>query len=175
MIKAIKKNDIEKLLLEYINTNKYNDNIKEWALNCYYKLLDSSPLSLKVTMKLINERKYNTSIVQHGLTIYKVGSRMLDKYNFHDGVKKWRAKKNKTAFNPSFAFDLKHNHESSDLLDNGILAAMIELNASYSCKLKYDQSLNALTMIDIKIEDRPKCLKIDDFVNKNKYKFKCKL
>eukprot|EP01084_Bolivina_argentea_P082602 149552_1 len=151
--------------LEYTMGNNNDENIRKWAKDLYNKLLNTSPVSLKVTMKLVRERKYNINIVQHALSAYNIGVRMLDKYNFHNGVKKWRAEKNKQMFDERFPYDLKHNHESSELLDDGMLDVFLELDARYSCKLEYNEYSHILSMVDVKINDRPAGLKIDDIVN----------
>eukprot|EP01083_Nonionella_stella_P081681 225157_1 len=150
--------------LEYNAQHHKDIKTRQWAEKCHEKLLNTSPLSLKVTMQLVNQKKYNTSIAVHACTIFKIGVRMLNEANFDNGVKRWRAQRKNEAYDASFPYDLKHNHESCDLLDDDTLSVLLELDATYACELKYDEKAHTMSVDTVEVHDRPSDLKIEDIV-----------
>ena len=95
---ATKLNEIIHRLRDTVNDNNNDAKIRKWAKRQYEKIMDASPLSMSITMKVIQSRKYNASIATHACINYIIGVRLLNANNFYLGVRQRRAKKDKQEY-----------------------------------------------------------------------------
>jgi len=153
--------------------NANNNAVGQWCLKTYDQLMNLSPLSLKLTLRVLAVAKHET-IAEHAQTCYKVGMKLLTGDNFCKGVL-YRLgpnkKQDRSGKKPKETYPYGVTHENMALLTNAI-NAYFDTNANNLFDLRViidEKGHTIIAFVNQRIDASvPPILKIDDIVAHHK-------
>jgi enoyl-CoA hydratase/carnithine racemase len=148
-----------------------NNAIGQWCLKTYDQLMNLSPLSLKLTLRLLAVAKHET-IAEHAQTCFKVGTKLLTIENFCKGIiYRLGPNKDRSGKKPKETYPYGITHENMSLLSN-VINAIFDTNANNLFELrvvKDEQGHTIIAFVNQRIDaSMPPALKVDDIVTHHK-------